>query len=249
MTQATPLGGALSQEPSFRELLAEQRVLAVVRADTIPDVAALCAALADGGIHVVELTFTTPGVDEHLAAAAAFAASGEGAGTVVGAGTVLGAAQARAAVDAGAAFLVTPAVGRFAHEVAEVAREAGVPLMPGALTPSEVVAATELGADVVKIFPASLGGPRHVRDLLGPFPDAALVPSGGVDPDNARAFLDAGALAVSAGTGVVPPDAVESADWARISAAARTFRDSTGAPEPSTSPSTSRETDRERGDR
>jgi 2-dehydro-3-deoxyphosphogluconate aldolase/(4S)-4-hydroxy-2-oxoglutarate aldolase len=241
MTQATPLRGARS----FRELLAEQRVLSVVRAGTIPDAAALCAALAEGGIHVVELTFTTPGVDKHLAAAAAYAASPDGTGTVVGAGTVLGADMARAAVDAGASFLVTPAVGRFAFDVAEVAREAGVPLMPGALTPSEVVAATELGADVVKVFPASLGGPRHVSDLLGPFPDAALVPSGGVSPDNARAFLDAGALAVCAGTGVVPPDAVASADWSRISAAARTFRDSTGAPEPSTS----KGTDRERGDR
>lgn len=216
MTQATA--------PTLRALLLEQRVLAVVRAPSVPDPAALCAALAEGGIRVVELTFTITGVEKHLAAAAAHAASAQGAGTVVGAGTVLGADQARAAIDAGASFLVTPAVGRFAEEVMTVARDAGVPVMLGAFTPSEVLSATDLGADVVKIFPASLGGPRHLADLRGPFPDVALVPSGGVTADNARAFLDAGALAVSAGTGVVPPQAVADAEWGRIAEATRVFR-------------------------
>ncbi|NUS50930.1 MAG: hypothetical protein HOQ22_07820, partial [Nocardioidaceae bacterium] len=107
MTQATPLGGGRP----LRTLLAEQRVLAVVRAPQLPDPVALCAALAAGGIRVVELTFTTPGVEKHLAAATEHA----GDDVVVGAGTVLGADQATAAVQAGARFLVTPAVGRFAE--------------------------------------------------------------------------------------------------------------------------------------
>lgn len=216
MTQDTPR--------TLRALLAEERVLAVVRAATVPDAAALCAALADGGIRVVELTFTIPGVEKHLSVAAEHAAAAPGAGTMVGAGTVLGADQARAAIDAGASFLVTPALGRFAEEVMTVARDADVPVMLGALTPTEVLAATDLGADVVKIFPASLGGPRYLADLRGPLPDVALVPSGGVNAENARAFLDAGALAVSAGTGVVPPRAVADAEWERVTEAARAFR-------------------------
>jgi 2-dehydro-3-deoxyphosphogluconate aldolase/(4S)-4-hydroxy-2-oxoglutarate aldolase len=210
----------------LRALLAEERVLAVVRAGTVPDAAALCAALAEGGIRVVELTFTIDGVEKHLAVAAEHAASG--AGTVVGAGTVLGADQARAAIDAGASFLVTPGLGRFAEEVMSVARDADVPVMLGAFTPSEVVAAVDLGADVVKIFPASLGGPRYLTDLHAPLPDVALVPSGGVSAENARAFLEAGAVAVCAGTGVVPPQAVVGAEWGRITEAARAFRSALG---------------------
>jgi 2-dehydro-3-deoxyphosphogluconate aldolase / (4S)-4-hydroxy-2-oxoglutarate aldolase len=211
--------------------LRSERVLAVVRAVTIADAGELCRALVDGGIRVVELTFTTPGVARHLEVAAAYAASSGDPGCLVGAGTVLGAEQARAAVDAGAAFLVTPGVGRFAEGVVTVARAAGVPVILGALTPSEVLEALALGADAVKIFPATLGGPRLLQDLSGPFPDVPLVPSGGITAQNARDFLDAGAVAVSAGSGVVPPAAVASGDWRRITAAARDFRAHLRAPD------------------
>jgi 2-dehydro-3-deoxyphosphogluconate aldolase / (4S)-4-hydroxy-2-oxoglutarate aldolase len=204
--------------------LARDLVLVVVRAPQIPDVVALCRALRDGGIGVVELTFTTPDLARHLETAAEFAASADGAGVLVGAGTVRSAEQARAAVDAGAAFLVTPGVAASAPEIVEVAGAARVPVVLGALTPSEVLTATELGADAVKIFPASLGGPKLLSDLRGPFPDVPFLPSGGVNAENARAFLDAGAFAVSAGTGVVPPAAVAAGDWAPITAAARDFR-------------------------
>jgi 2-dehydro-3-deoxyphosphogluconate aldolase/(4S)-4-hydroxy-2-oxoglutarate aldolase len=84
--------------------------------------------------------------------------------------------------------------------------------------------AVDLGSDVVKIFPASLGGPRLITDLRGPFPDVPLVPSGGVDADNARQFLDAGALAVSVGSGVVAPSAVADGSWEVVEQAAREFR-------------------------
>lgn len=219
MTQATP---TLAAAGALRALLADRRVVAVVRATEIPDPAGLCEALMAGGIGVVELTFSTPGVEAHLARAAAHPAVADGR-LVVGAGTVLDADQARAAIDAGAAFLVTPGVGRATEEVARVAAEAGVPTILGAFTPSEVMVALELGSEVVKVFPASLGGPRLIKDLRGPFPDVPLVPSGGVTAANAQEFLDAGALAVCAGTGVVPPDAVARADWAVIEAGAREF--------------------------
>ncbi|MGI9156696.1 MAG: bifunctional 4-hydroxy-2-oxoglutarate aldolase/2-dehydro-3-deoxy-phosphogluconate aldolase [Marmoricola sp.] len=217
--------GAPSQSASGLEmLLVRHRVVAVVRAPEIPDAAALCEALLAGGIGLVELTFTTPDLARHIRTASAFAASVPGHDLVVGVGTVTRVDQARAAIDAGAGFLVTPGLGAFAAGVVEAAHDAEVPVLLGAFTPSEVLAATELGADAVKVFPASVGGTRLVSDLRGPFPDVAFVPSGGVTGANARAFLDAGAVAVSAGSGVVSPAAVTSGDWRGITSAARDFR-------------------------
>ena len=190
------------------------RVVCVVRAPVLPSSGALCEALAAGGIRTVELTFTTPNVLEHLADAAGLP------GVTVGVGTVLTAADARAALDAGAQFLVTPGV---LPEVAAVARDAGVPFLIGALTPTEVLAASALGAAAVKVFPASAFGPRYLRDLHGPYPGLALVPSGGVTAGNARDYLAAGAAAVTAGTGVVPPDVVSAADWSGITRRAIEF--------------------------
>jgi 2-dehydro-3-deoxyphosphogluconate aldolase/(4S)-4-hydroxy-2-oxoglutarate aldolase len=196
------------------EALRTDRALTVVRADRIPDAAQLCRALADGGIRTVELTFTTPGVLDHLAAAA------DVPGVLLGVGTVLTADQARAAVDAGARFLVTPGLR---PAVAEVAVAAGVPVMLGAFTPTEVATAVDLGAAAVKIFPAGRLGPKYLTDLRGPYPDVELLPSGGISADNAAEFLAAGATAVCAGTSVVPPAAVAAGDWTDITERARTF--------------------------
>jgi len=196
------------------EALRTDRALTVVRADRIPDAAQLCRALADGGIRTVELTFTTPGVLDHLAAAA------EVPGVLLGAGTVLTADEARAAIDAGARFLVTPGLR---PAVAAVAVAAGVPVMLGAFTPTEVATAVDLGSAAVKIFPAGRLGPAYLSDLRGPYPHVELLPSGGISADNAAAFLAAGATAVCAGTSVVPPAAVERGDWTEITQRARTF--------------------------
>jgi 2-dehydro-3-deoxyphosphogluconate aldolase/(4S)-4-hydroxy-2-oxoglutarate aldolase len=189
------------QLPSVLDVIATDRVLAVVRAPSVPDPAGLCDALAEGGIRAVEFTFTTPGVAEILARAAAVRRPG----THLGAGTVLTAEQAEAAIDAGAEFLVTPALR---PEVAKVAARADIPVLMGALTPTEVLTAMDLGAAAVKIFPAATHSPKYIKDLRGPFPDVRLVPSGGVNVGNARAFLDHGAFAVCCGTDVVPPDLV-----------------------------------------
>lgn len=199
------------------DVLRADRVLSVVRADRIPDATDLCHALADGGIRTVELTFTTPGVLDHLRACAD---SVTRSGIVIGVGTVLTADQARGAIDAGARFLVTPGLR---PEVAAVALADAVPVFLGALTPTEVAAAVDLGSAAVKIFPAGSMGPKYLSDLHGPYPDVEFLPSGGINPDNARAYLDAGALAVCAGTGVVPPTAVSAGDWAEITTRARAF--------------------------
>ena len=198
--------------------LAATRAVSVVRTRELAEAAALVRALVAGGIPVVELTFTIPNLLDHLPAAT----SVEGA--VVGAGTVRTAVDARRAVEAGARFLVTPALVPETAQIVEVAHTAGVPVIIGALTPCEVATADALRADVVKIFPARAFGPRYLRDLAGPFPGISLLPSGGVNAENARDFLDAGAFAVSAGTDVVPPDAVADARWSEITARAAAFR-------------------------
>jgi len=202
------------------DLLRADRVLTVVRAPEIADARDLCAALVSGGIHVVELTYTTPDLPRHLERAASTA--GE-TGAVVGAGTVQTGAQAQQAIDAGAQFLVTPGQGPEAAAIAEAARAAGVPVVLGAFTPSEVMTALALGSAAVKIFPAHQLGPKYFKDLNGPFPGVALIPSGGINSGNAREYLDAGALAVSAGTDVVSPAEVAAADWQAITAKAKAF--------------------------
>lgn len=202
------------------EALARDRVLSIVRAPRIDDVVALAEALSAGGIRVLELTFTTPGLTDLLRDAAAAAAR---TGAFVGAGTVTSADHARAALEAGARFVVTPGLGRDAGEIVQVAHRAGAAAVLGALTPSEVMTAVALGADVVKIFPARAVGPTYLSDLHGPFPDVPLVPSGGINAGNARAFLDAGALAVTAGTSVVAPADVEHARWADVTRNAAAF--------------------------
>ncbi|WP_263172291.1 bifunctional 4-hydroxy-2-oxoglutarate aldolase/2-dehydro-3-deoxy-phosphogluconate aldolase [Streptomyces sp. SCSIO ZS0520] len=198
----------------FLPELTADGVIAVIRAPRIADAAGLCAALAEGGIRWVEFTFTTPGITGHLRRAA------KEAGSRVGAGTVLTEVQAREAIESGAGYLVTPGCR---PAVAEAAEEAGVPVVMGALTPTEVARAVDLGADAVKIFPAHAFGPRYFKDLAGPYPGTPLVASGGVSGDNAAAFLAAGARAVCAGSEVVPAAAVAAGEWAEITGRARAF--------------------------
>ncbi|MFJ8624700.1 bifunctional 4-hydroxy-2-oxoglutarate aldolase/2-dehydro-3-deoxy-phosphogluconate aldolase [Kitasatospora sp. NPDC093550] len=199
--------------------LRRDRVIAVVRAPRIPDAPALCAALAAGGIRWTEFTYTTPDVTKHLRSAAQ-------AGYRVGVGTVLTADQAERGVAVGASFLVTPGCR---PEVAQAAQAAGVPVVLGALTPTEVAHAVDLGAAAVKIFPSRAFGPGYFKDLRGPYPDVPLVASGGVNAGNAAEFLEQGALAVCAGTDVVPPEAVAAGDWAEITRRARVFTAACGS--------------------
>jgi 2-dehydro-3-deoxyphosphogluconate aldolase/(4S)-4-hydroxy-2-oxoglutarate aldolase len=196
------------------EVIRADRVLCVVRAPEIPDPAALADALARSGIRALELTFTTPGVLDYLSAAAATETA------VLGVGTVLHADQAEAAIDHGARFLVTPGVRA---EVAAVAAQHDIPVVMGAFTPTEVLTALDLGAAAVKIFPARALGPGYLKDLRGPFPDVALIPSGGVNAGNAAEFLANGAVAVTAGTDVVAPSDVAAGRWSDIASRAASF--------------------------
>jgi 2-dehydro-3-deoxyphosphogluconate aldolase/(4S)-4-hydroxy-2-oxoglutarate aldolase len=177
------------------ERIRRERLVAVLR--RVDDVDARVAALAGAGVGVVEIT-----LDDPDGLAAIERACGRGDVTVL-AGTVRRVAQVDAAVAAGAAAVVSPG---FLPAVVERAAELGVPAIPGALTPTEVDAAWSSGAAMVKLFPAGLGGPRYVRDVLAPLPDVPLLATGGVDASNARAFLDAGAVAVGVGSALDDPD-------------------------------------------
>ncbi|MGA7203122.1 MAG: bifunctional 4-hydroxy-2-oxoglutarate aldolase/2-dehydro-3-deoxy-phosphogluconate aldolase [Specibacter sp.] len=201
----------------FIARLEADRTIAVVRAPEIADAAELCRALVAGGITGVELTYTTPNLLKHVARAAETAAEH---GAVVGVGTVLTSEQAKAAIGAGAQFLVTPGIR---PEVAKVAADAGIPFALGALTPTEVAMALDLGSAVVKIFPARAMGPGYLKDLQGPYPGVKLLPSGGISSENANDYLAAGAIAVCCGTAVVPPAVVAAGTWAEITARAAAF--------------------------
>ena len=191
------------------------RVIALIRADS-PDGLIECGrALQAGGLNLIELTMTTPGAIELVARAAR-----ELPGVLLGLGTVLDAATARAGIAAGAKFIVTPAVR---PAVVEAARSLDIPVLCGALTPTEVVTAWECGADVVKIFPAEFFGPAYIKSLKGPFPMIELLPTGGVTPETVGTFLKAGAFATAAGSALVSPAALKAGDWAAITARAKEF--------------------------
>jgi 2-dehydro-3-deoxyphosphogluconate aldolase/(4S)-4-hydroxy-2-oxoglutarate aldolase len=132
-----------------------------------------------------------------------------GARVVLGAGTVLDAETARAAIAAGARFIVSPTLS---EPVIETCRRHGVASIPGAYTPTEILAAWEMGADLVKVFPARSLGPQYIRDVLAPLPQVRLVPTGGVDLDNAAAFIAAGAAAVAIGGSLVDRASVAGGD-------------------------------------
>jgi 2-dehydro-3-deoxyphosphogluconate aldolase/(4S)-4-hydroxy-2-oxoglutarate aldolase len=172
----------------------EERLVAVLR--RVPDVDRRVEELVAVGVGVVELTLDAP---DALAAIERVRSRGD---VTVLAGTVRRADQVDAAVAAGAEAIVSPGLS---HAVVLRARELGVPAIPGALTPTEIEAAWAAGAALVKLFPAGLGGPRYVRDVLAPLADVPLLVTGGIDASNARAFLDAGAVAVGAGSALDDP--------------------------------------------
>jgi 2-dehydro-3-deoxyphosphogluconate aldolase/(4S)-4-hydroxy-2-oxoglutarate aldolase len=177
--------------------LIKARVLAIVRAPSAESALLAADALIAGGIVGLEITYTTP--DAPAVIRELDARYGER--IYLGAGTVTTPEEALLAANAGARFLVSP--GTRQHLTAAM-KATGLVVLTGALTPSEVMAAIEYGADVVKIFPASLGGPAFLKALGGPFPNVAFLPTGGVTPDNLDDWFAAGAIAVGAGGDLVP---------------------------------------------
>jgi len=193
-------------------------VIAVLRAPAPEAALATVDALVAGGVTGIEITYSIP----DAAAVIAECRRRHGRTILLGAGTVTTAAQAEQAVQAGASYLVSPGTTR---PLAEAMRATGAAVMLGALTPTELMTAVELGATVVKIFPASLGGPAYLKALRGPFPDTAVMPTGGVTAANLATWLAAGAVAVGAGGDLCPPAAIAAGDFTRIQSLAAEFAD------------------------
>jgi 2-dehydro-3-deoxyphosphogluconate aldolase/(4S)-4-hydroxy-2-oxoglutarate aldolase len=198
------------------ERLTSTGVIPVIRAQSPDEAAAAIAAIQKGGVSVLEITMTVPGAVELIREVAARPTE-----ALVGAGTVLDPASARACIDAGARFVVSPAL-----DVAtiETCREAGVAVLPGALTPTEVVTAWRAGADLVKVFPANaLGGPSYIKSLKAPLPQIALVPTGGVNLQTAKDFIKAGAAALGVGADLVDLQALRRGEAELVTERARQF--------------------------
>ncbi len=194
--------------------LSDLKVVPVIRSDNDAYAGLACDWLLEAGLRALEVTLTVPGA-EHLIAALAKREPD----ALIGAGTVLTAEEARRCIDAGAAFLVSPCA---APGVQEVATEAGIPFMPGAATPSEVLARWREGAALVKIFPAKLlGGTAYLKTLKTVFPEIPLMPTGGVNPETAADYLNAGALCVGMGGELMPKAALQSGNKTQVLTLAR----------------------------
>jgi 2-dehydro-3-deoxyphosphogluconate aldolase/(4S)-4-hydroxy-2-oxoglutarate aldolase len=169
-----------------------------------------------GGVEVMEVTLTVPRATQVLEKVAGKL----GDRVLLGAGTVLDAETARAAMLAGAEFIVAPNTNL---EVIEICRRYSKLVMPGALTPTEIVTAWQAGADIVKIFPSELTGPKYLKAIKAPLPQVRLMPTGGVNLDTAVEFLQSGACALGIGGSLVEPKAVASGDLKRVESLARQY--------------------------
>jgi 2-dehydro-3-deoxyphosphogluconate aldolase/(4S)-4-hydroxy-2-oxoglutarate aldolase len=194
--------------------------LCIVRAPAVPDPAGLAGTLVAAGLPILEFACTTPDTPRLIEEASTVD------GVVAGAGTVLTVAQARDVINAGARFLLTPGLR---PDVAAEARRQRVPIVQGAMTPTEVALAVDTGSVAVKIFPAARLGPGYVKDLLGPYPGTPLVMSGGLHAGNVAEYLAAGAVAVTAGSGVVSPAHAAESRFAEIRLRAAEFVDAVAA--------------------
>lgn len=174
-------------------------------------------ALVRGGVRAVEVTANTAGFEGTLTAVAA---AHDGSDVAIGAGTVLDAETARTAISSGAEFLVTPT---FDEGVIRTGNRYGIPVLTGVTTPTEALSASEAGATMCKIFPANSLGPGFVSSLGGPLPQIPLVPTGGIDRENAPAFFEAGAVALGIGSALAPTEAVADGDDEEIQQRASAF--------------------------
>jgi 2-dehydro-3-deoxyphosphogluconate aldolase/(4S)-4-hydroxy-2-oxoglutarate aldolase len=168
--------------------------------------AAIVRALVDGGAKAIEVTMETERAEDIIAEAV----DAYGNQILVGAGTVLNVEDCRRAIEAGAQFIVAPALD---EEVVRFAVEKEVPVIPGVFTPSEMLRAVNLGASMIKLFPASILGPAFIKDVKGPLGHIQIITTGGITLDTANDYLEAGAIAIGAGSALLRKDLIEAEDW------------------------------------
>jgi 2-dehydro-3-deoxyphosphogluconate aldolase/(4S)-4-hydroxy-2-oxoglutarate aldolase len=199
----------------IRRLL-EPGIIAIIRADTSDQLIEAAEALYSGGVTAMEVTMTTPNALQVISDVSARF----GSKVLMGVGSVLDSETCRAAILAGAEFVVTPVTK---PEVIRLANRYGKPIAAGAFTPTEALTAHESGADFIKLFPAEIGGPEYVKTLLAPLPMLQIIPTGGVTPETAPAFLRAGCVAVGAGSALVSREILVNRDWKTLKARAEAF--------------------------
>lgn len=190
-------------------------VVAVIRLKDPGKLRAVVDAMAEGGVRALEVTMTVPGAVDLIRALAPSLPSG----FLIGAGTVTDVATARSVIEAGASFVVGPV---FRPEVIAACHERDVAAMPGCFSPTEILAAHESGADIVKVFPATMLGPQFLKDVRAPLPQVKLMPTGGVTLENAGEWIRAGAVAVGLGSALLDATAIDSGRFDVITANART---------------------------
>ena len=206
----------MSDKDKNLQTITDCGVVAIVRVSSAREAVDVCMAIARGGVTPIEVTMTVPGAIDAIR---------EFKSTVkeevlIGAGTVLDPETARACILAGADFIVSPTLNL---EVIKVCRRYSKIIIPGTFTPTEILTAWEAGADIVKVFPASVGGPGYLKDIMGPLPQVKLVPTGGVNLETTPEFIKAGAVAVAAGSSLVDRKAVSEQNWDAITDTARKF--------------------------
>ena len=198
----------MNREATLKRIV-DGGIVAVVRSESGASLVRVVRALAEGGVVAAEVTFTVPDAIEVIRQVRAEV----GDSIVLGAGTVLDPETARAALLAGAEYIVAPTVNL---DVIRLCRRYDKAVLPGAFTPTEVLTAWEAGADIVKVFPADVGGPAYLKALHGPLPQVRLMPTGGVDLSTAESFLKAGACCLGVGGALVDPKAIASGNFDRI---------------------------------
>jgi 2-dehydro-3-deoxyphosphogluconate aldolase/(4S)-4-hydroxy-2-oxoglutarate aldolase len=198
------------------DVIRETGVIAIMRAQSSGQLITAAEAIQQGGVRVIEVTMTTPGALDVIAQAV----QKFGDDVLFGAGSVLDAETARAAILAGAGFIVSPTLK---IELIALARRYSVPVLPGCYTPTEMLTAWEAGADMVKLFPASVGGPDLVHALLAPLPQLEIVPVGGVDLNTAADFIRKGAAALGVGSSLINQKLLDAGDMAELTRRAARF--------------------------
>lgn len=196
------------------ELIQKTGVIAIMRAKSSDQLLAAADAIKAGGVQAIEVTMTTPGALDVIRRAT----ERYGADVLFGVGSVLDPESARAAILAGAQFVVSPTLNL---QTIEICHRYAIPVVPGAYTPTEILTAWEAGADMVKVFPASVGGPAYFKAIKAPLPQIKLVPVGGVSLDNTADFIRAGAEAVGVGSALVSQKLLEAGDFATLTERAR----------------------------
>jgi 2-dehydro-3-deoxyphosphogluconate aldolase / (4S)-4-hydroxy-2-oxoglutarate aldolase len=208
----------MSRSTTLQRIL-DSGIVAVVRMKDAGKCLRVIEAIRTGGVDIVEITMTVPGALDLIAQTTREL----GPEVPVGVGSVLDAETVNRAVDAGAAYIVSPV---FKPEVVRAAHDRNVPVMPGAFTPTEILTAHEMGADVIKVFPADVLGMPFFKGVLAPMPFLRLMPTGGVTLDNAGQWLKAGAVAVGVGGALLDKRAIEEGRYDQLTENARRLRTS-----------------------